>query len=458
MKIGPIRIAAMPAILLSIAFTAPAAHAVPSFARQTGMACEACHTVFPELTPFGRAFKLNGFTLSDIKQITAMTPHRRAKLTLSEISLLSVMVKMSDTHLQKGLPDSTVSGATAQNNTAKFPEAMSIYYAGAVSPRLGAFIQMTYDTTEDHFGLDMADVRYANHGKIAGHPMIYGVSLNNMPSLSDPWQDTPAYWFPYSSSPVAPSPVAATQIVSLMNVVGLGPYLYFPDLIAGGAIYASVEGYRSVPVGISVEDSASMDVISGITPYWRVAWQKNWKRNSLEIGAFGIAPHLYPGMGKPLKGPTNDFRDVALDMQYQYLGSDNIFSVEATGIRENQDWNAFYPMMASHRSDTLNTLHLTGTWYYRRHYGAHLQYFDTWGTRDLMFYDTGATDTSGSINGKPDSRGEIIQFDYLPWENTKVTAQYTIYNMFNGGSSNYDGHGRNASDNDTLYVDVWIAF
>jgi hypothetical protein len=36
------------------------AHAVPSFARQTGLACEACHTVFPELTPFGRQFKANG--------------------------------------------------------------------------------------------------------------------------------------------------------------------------------------------------------------------------------------------------------------------------------------------------------------------------------------------------------------------------------------------------------------
>ena len=35
------------------------ANAVPSFARQTGMNCVACHTSFPELTPFGREFKLN---------------------------------------------------------------------------------------------------------------------------------------------------------------------------------------------------------------------------------------------------------------------------------------------------------------------------------------------------------------------------------------------------------------
>ncbi|MDA8093485.1 MAG: hypothetical protein M0T84_06145, partial [Betaproteobacteria bacterium] len=40
-----------------LALSAAPAAAVPSYARQTGLACEACHTVFPELTPFGRRFK-----------------------------------------------------------------------------------------------------------------------------------------------------------------------------------------------------------------------------------------------------------------------------------------------------------------------------------------------------------------------------------------------------------------
>ena len=38
--------------------------AIPAFARQTGMACAACHFQnFPALTAFGRAFKASGFTL-----------------------------------------------------------------------------------------------------------------------------------------------------------------------------------------------------------------------------------------------------------------------------------------------------------------------------------------------------------------------------------------------------------
>src|ERR1700675_2826569 len=36
--------------------------ALPSYARQTGQECAACHNGFPELTPYGRLFKLNGYT------------------------------------------------------------------------------------------------------------------------------------------------------------------------------------------------------------------------------------------------------------------------------------------------------------------------------------------------------------------------------------------------------------
>lgn len=38
------------------------AMALPSFARQTGQPCGTCHTDFPALTPYGRRFKLLGYT------------------------------------------------------------------------------------------------------------------------------------------------------------------------------------------------------------------------------------------------------------------------------------------------------------------------------------------------------------------------------------------------------------
>jgi hypothetical protein len=42
--------------------------------------------------------------------------------------------------------------------------------------------------------------------------------------------------------------------------------------------------------------------------------------------------------------------------------------------------------------------------------------------------------------------------------NVKMTLQYTHYSKFNGAVSNYDGVGRNASDNDTTYLNLWFAF
>jgi hypothetical protein len=50
-------------VLAAITFT-PEASALPAFARQTGMACNACHAQhFPVLNSFGRAFKASGYTL-----------------------------------------------------------------------------------------------------------------------------------------------------------------------------------------------------------------------------------------------------------------------------------------------------------------------------------------------------------------------------------------------------------
>jgi hypothetical protein len=50
--------------VMAIAAFAPEASALPVFARQTGMACSACHFQhFPLLNGFGRSFKAGGFTM-----------------------------------------------------------------------------------------------------------------------------------------------------------------------------------------------------------------------------------------------------------------------------------------------------------------------------------------------------------------------------------------------------------
>src|SRR5208282_6319327 len=85
-------------LLLTSGFLiAPLAHAVPSYARQTGMACEACHTVFPELTHFGRMFKANGYTLDNLKPVRGIAATKNEMLALTGLPPISLMVQVSDT-------------------------------------------------------------------------------------------------------------------------------------------------------------------------------------------------------------------------------------------------------------------------------------------------------------------------------------------------------------------------
>jgi hypothetical protein len=65
---------------------------------------------------------------------------------------------------------------------------------------------------------------------------------------------------------------------------------------------------------------------------------------------------------------------------------------------------------------------------------------------------------NGSRNGKPDSDGIIAEVDYLPWHNIRLSLQYVMYDMFNGAVTSYDGFGRNASQNNTVYLLAWLNF
>jgi len=55
--------AATIAAVLVIGLSPRRAVSLPLYARQTGQPCATCHTAFLELTPFGRRFKLGGYTL-----------------------------------------------------------------------------------------------------------------------------------------------------------------------------------------------------------------------------------------------------------------------------------------------------------------------------------------------------------------------------------------------------------
>jgi hypothetical protein len=149
-----------------------------------------------------------------------------------------------------------------------------------------------------------------------------------------------------------------------------------------------------------------------------------------------------------VSGPTNKFTDTAVDAQYQYLSNPTTLTVHASYINEKAEWDP--AAGAANSSDNLHTFKVDGTYYRNRTFGGTISYFSTTGGSDAGIY---ATSTA-----KPNSEGMVYELDYLPWLNTKFTLQYTAYSKFDGASSNYDGSGRNASDNNTLYLSAWLMF
>ena len=134
----------------------------------------------------------------------------------------------------------------------------------------------------------------------------------------------------------------------------------------------------------------------------------------------------------------------------------------STYIHEDQKLDASV-LSGTNQSNSLKTFKLAGEYSYQRTIGGSLGYFSTTGSADSVLYpsqdSTGAPiPAGGSLANKPDSRGYVGEINYLPFLNTKLQLQYIHYSKFNGLSNNYDGAGRNASDNDTLYLLGWINF
>jgi hypothetical protein len=449
-------------ILLLVTFPVTKTYAVPSFARQTGMPCTSCHTAFPQLTPFGRTFKLTGYTISNEQ---------------SRLPPLAVMLQGAPgfTHTRKDQADADLPARFDDNDNVSLNQ-ISLFYAGRlfgpyarplfgdgaarVLNKVGVFAQGTWDGVEQQWAWDNMEVRAADTISIAGGNVVMGMYVNNNPTLQDLWNTTPAWGFPFSSSGLAPAPDAAPLIAGGVSqqVIGFGGYSRIAGwlyLEAGAYTTLSADVQRSLGVDPSGETQ-----IDHLAPYWRLTLEKTWGSHGLALGTFGLSADTFPG--RDGSAGHDRFTDIGLDLQYQYLSAHHDITLMANWIHENQDLDASRQLGASaNASNDLWSASFTGSYLFSKTYGIDIQYFRIEGDRDTTLYD--------SRTGRPDSDGWVFQLNYLPfnkgggpafwpYSNVKLSLQYTLYNRFNGSSRNFDGDGRDAADNNTLYLEAWIAF
>ena len=429
------------AIACLVVLWTPSAHAVPSFARQTGLPCSGCHYNPPELNAAGRTFKLLGYV--DKKKegnITADADKKHAGLDLLSSLPLGAWLETSFTSTKAQQP-------STQNGNFEFPQDISLFLSGAWTTHVGSFLQITYDTQGDHFSMDNTDIRYARQRKLGEKNWVYGLTLNNNPTVEDLWNTTPAWGFPFIESDVAPSPTAAPIIQGTLgqDVAGIGAYTMWND-----HLYFAGTLYRSAHIGsVQPPDGAGFDFnIRGVAPYWRAAWQQNGLKNNLEIGAYGMHMKSSP---QSVTGLEDGFTDWAADFQYDRILGKDVLSWRGTYIRENSSLLATFALAGANQvHHHLNVVNTNAEYHFGSRYSAAVGWFETTGTADPLLFPQSAI--SGSANGDPRSAGYTLNFSFWPAQNLDLAFQYTGYTRFNGGATNYDAAGRNANGNNTVYL------
>ena len=398
------------------------AHALPSFARQTGMDCVACHVggFGPQLTPAGIRFKLLGYTDTDGKD---------GKLPLSAMVVASWTHTNADQDPQPGVK---------ANNNMKMDEA-SIFLAGRLTDQIGAFVQVTHDGVAHSSSVDHVDVRYARPLEWGGKDAVVGLSLNNNPGVQDPFNTMPVWGFPYIGSPVAAGTGDAASLINgglEHRVLGASVYGFYDN-----ALYGELGTYRSLSPSLQNGLGLGEDFQKlGGNAYWRLGWMSDQKSQAYQVGLFGWNASLLPDRNQG--GPQNRYRDLGVDASYQFLGTrEHVMTVNGSFIRERMTDGA--------TTDTvrLNESRLNASYYLNQ----------TWGASAGMFATRGSDPAA-------QTKGKLFQIDWTPWgkenasaptpfsfANLRLGAQYWIYDTFAGDSVT-------AKDHNTAYIFAWLSF
>jgi len=389
--------------------------ALPAFARQTGDACDSCHvgSFGPQLTPHGVKFKLGGYTDTDGKE---------GHMPLSGMLIENYTQTSKD---QNPAPEHY----SANNNLAL--QELSLFVSGKLANHFGTFTQITYTDIERITELDNTEFRYALEGKLFGQDAVYGLTVNNNPTMQDPFNTLPAWRFPYTSSDLAPGPEAAPMLDDGIagSVYGVTAY----TLLKNG-VYAEAGNYMPFSRGflenVNLQESDQDYLKAGsFNPYARVAYYKDRHEDVYSVGMVMMSAKIR----NETTGESNKLNDIGLDGHYQFLGNrKKIYSLDGSYISERGTGAV-----------KLNQLNIAGSYYYNKAYGATARYFSN-----------GGSDSAFS------SKGLMLQGDwtpfgkesspYAPWANLRLGLQYTMYNELNGDSSN-------ASDANTIMAFAWLA-
>jgi hypothetical protein len=439
------------AALCVFLWSLPQAYGLPSFARQTGQKCAACHVGgdWPQLTPWGRFFKLSGYTAG--RGLVDKEGGIRVPVGLFGQAGLTWAAHANDSQGQTVITENGM------------PEAYQ--FTGEVATKITNFLGVFYEyqlgnTFPGWKGTSGAvDVRAVHFFHLHGYEILVGVDSNNNPTVQDVWNSTPDWNFPFYSSPQALGAPASPIISSLGGQAGsIGAYaLLNRQVYVEASFYRAATGlWRWMSAGTSFQGGGA-NYLEGYNPYWRAYWTQAHGPHSVMAGTFGVRASVFPDSSNP-SGPADVFTDYGFDSQYQYLANTHKVTLRGSYIYERRAWDGSFPAGAAGTAKgNLKSLNLNGSYAYGNVWTFHAGYFLTNGNSDSTLYAV-TIPAGDQVTASPKTTGYNLEVDRHITQNIQLMAQYRGYVQFNGLRHNIDGMGRNASDNNTLWLSAFFAF
>jgi hypothetical protein len=303
------------------------------------------------------------------------------------------------------------------------------------------------------------DIRAVHFFHLGNTEILAGIDVNNNPTLQDVWNSTPDWGFPFYSSPEELSGPASPMITSLgAQATGVGAYaLVNRQFYFESSFYRVATGpFRFMSAGTSFQ-AGGVNYLDGYNPYWRAYWDRERGPHSLMIGTFNMRARVFPDSSNPA-GPVDTFQDYGFDSQYQHLGVRNKVTVRGSYIYERRDWSGSFPLGTTGLpKGNLKSMTASASYAYDNAWTFHAGYFLSGGNDDSTLY--GISDPSGNeVTASPKTAGYNLQIDRQLTQNVQLMAQYRGFLRFDGLRHDIDGLGRNAADNNTLWMSLFFAF
>lgn len=429
-------------------FSAGTAHAVPSFMRQTGSECAACHinSFGPRLTAYGIKFKLEGYIDSNGKSAVP----------------LSARIRLNNINPKQGATDTRIDEA-------------SIYLAGRLTDNMGSLVEIRRDdngTNTDTY-LRSMDLRYVRDTKIGGKNVLLGFTLNNNPGVTDPIDTNQAWNIPAIGTEGSLfNPTVPGQLP--YRVLGVTTYGFIDK-----SWYAELGAYRSM--SRSLQNKLGLNpvandpgALNGLNPYWRLAYIRDFKSQAFSVGIYGMNAEkqlaLLSAPGAPRvtarTGPSDKLRDIGLDAMYQYRGDrSNVVQLKANYVNEHRDYGSTPTVFGStaDASGKVREATFMGTYSFN----------ETWSVTAAQILVRTNQDPVRYLNGTADSNIKYYEVAWVPfgkenswgspWANLRILAAWIKFDKFNGASNDlfgarFGGPLVNARDLNSFQLSANLAF